>query len=69
MDKKLKVAVYCRFGCVDKPISQELLEEHYKKFISTNENWELSEIYIDEGFGATKTSPRPALNRLLRAYP
>ena len=65
MDKKIRVAVYCRFGCIDENVSKESLEKHYKEFISTNKNWELSEIYIDKGFGATKTRPRPALNRLI----
>ena len=64
MDKKLKVAVYCRFERTYESVSHEKLEKYYKEFISTNKNWELCEIYIDKGFEATKTSPRLALNSL-----
>ena len=65
MAEKLKVAVYCRFGCVEESISYEALEKRYKEFISTHEDWEYSKIYIDEGFGATKTRQRPELNKLI----
>ena len=66
MDKKLRVAVYCR---VDQAGEVQTLTEmqkmYYEQYISSHEDWVYSGIYFDNAPG-TKNSPRPELGRLQR---
>ena len=64
---KLRVAAYCRVS-TDKDAQAESLEaqvSHYEQAIAKNPEWELAEIYYDEGITGTKKEVRPELMRLL----
>ncbi len=62
-----KVAAYCRVS-TDKDIQQSSLElqmESYRDIISSHEDWELAEIYADEGKSGTATKSRKEFNRMI----
>ncbi|MBO1001294.1 recombinase family protein [Pseudogracilibacillus auburnensis] len=64
---KQKVAAYIRVSTSneDQLISLEAQRRHYKTLIETNEEWELVNIYSDEGITGTKKDRRPELLRLI----
>lgn len=68
MGKKLKVAAYCRVSTEqDSQInSLESQKQYFASYIAENPDWELAEVYYDEGISGTQSSRRPAFNRMLR---
>ncbi|EAC4040239.1 recombinase family protein [Listeria monocytogenes] len=64
---KQKVAAYIRVSTSneDQLISLEAQRRHYKTLIETNEEWQLVDIYSDEGITGTKKDRRPELLRLM----
>ena|SRR5699024_393283 len=64
---KQKVAAYIRVSTSneDQLISLEAQRRHYKTLIETNEEWQLVDIYSDEGITGTKKDRRPELLRLI----
>ena len=65
--KKLRVAAYCRVS-TDSDAQLESLaaqKAHYEQYISAHPEWELVEIYYDEGISGTRKEKRPELLRLL----
>ena len=66
--KKVKVAAYCRVSTdQDEQLSSyENQVNYYREFILKHEDYELVDIYADEGISATNTKKRDAFNRLIQ---
>lgn len=64
---KQKVAAYIRVSTSneDQLISLEAQRRHYKTIIENNDEWQLVDIYSDEGITGTKKDIRPGLLRLI----
>lgn len=64
---KLKVAAYCRVSTDsdEQATSYEAQVEHYREFISKNDEWEFAGIYADDGISGTNTKKREEFNRLI----
>lgn len=66
-DSQKRVAVYARVS-TDNPLqtsSYELQKNYYTDTISRNKNWELIEIYADEGISGTSLKHRDAFVRMI----
>ena len=65
--KKIKVAAYCRVSTdqEEQLSSYENQVNYYRDYISKHEDYELVDIYADEGISATNTKKRDAFNRLI----
>jgi len=66
--KKLRVAAYCRVSSSssDQLHSYERQVEVYTKEITSNPNWELVDIFADEGLSGTDATTRPEFMRMIR---
>ncbi|WP_416316409.1 recombinase family protein [Streptococcus suis] len=66
--KKIKVAAYCRVSTdqEEQLSSYENQVNYYREYISKHEDYELVDIYADEGISATNTKKRDAFNRLIQ---
>ena len=64
---KQKVAAYIRVSTSteEQLISLEAQRRHYKTLIENNDEWQLVDIYSDEGITGTKKDRRPELLRLI----
>src|SRR5690625_1466839 len=64
---KQKVEAYIRVSISneDQLISLEAQRRHYKTLIEKNDEWQLVDIYSDEGITGTKKDRRPGLLRLI----
>ena len=64
---KLKVAAYCRVSTArdGQLTSIENQRIHYEQMIAEKEEWELVDIYYEEGVSGTKKEIRPELKRML----
>lgn len=67
MRKKLRVCAYCRVSSDrDEQInSLESQRRYFKEYIESQENWELGEIYYDEGISGTMTQKRENFKRMI----
>ncbi len=65
--KKTRVAAYCRVSTdtEEQATSYEAQKEHYTEYISRNNEWELVEIYADDGISALSTRNRDEFNRMI----
>ena len=65
--KTLRVASYCRVSTDmdEQETSIENQREHYAAYIRSNPDWELADIYWEQGVSGTKAETRPELQRLL----
>ena len=63
----MKVAAYCRVSTEyeDQTNSFETQKRFFKEHIERNPDWELYEIYADEGLSGTSTRDRKAFNRMI----
>ena len=64
----LRVAAYCRVSTSqeDQRNSLENQRRYFSEYISRQPDWELVEVYADEGLSGT-SSDRPAFRRMLAA--
>ncbi len=64
---KLKVAAYCRVSTEseEQASSYEAQVEHYTEYINKNPEWELADIYADDGISGTNTKKREEFNRMI----
>lgn len=64
---KLRVAAYARVSSdSDDQINSYLAQvNHYTNYISTNEDWEMVDIYADEGISGLEARKREDFNRML----
>ena len=68
-DRHMKrVAVYARVSTDDprQTSSYELQKNHYQDVVSRHPNWELTDIYADEGISGTSLMHREAFLRMIR---
>lgn len=65
---KLRVAAYARVSSdSEDQINSYLAQvDYYSKHISANDNWELVDIYADEGLTGTESEKRDNFNRMMR---
>ena len=65
--QKTRVAAYCRVSTEfeEQESSYEMQVEHYTTYIQSNPEWELVEVYADDGISATNTTKREAFNRMI----
>ncbi len=63
----IKVAGYCRVSTdkEDQTNSFETQKAYFREYIQRNPDWELYEIYADEGITGTSTKKRKAFNRMM----
>ena len=63
----MKVASYCRVSTEyeDQTNSFETQKRFFKEHIERNPDWELYEIYADEGLSGTSTENRPGFNHMI----
>lgn len=64
---KIKVAAYCRVSTDsdEQSTSYEMQVEHYTEYITKNPEWELVDIYADDGISGTNTKKREEFNRMI----
>ena len=65
--KKRRVAGYARVSTdrEEQETSYEAQLDYYRRFILSHDDWELVEIYADEGISATSTKHREGFNRMV----
>ncbi len=66
-DTPKRVAAYCRVSTDDpnQTSSYELQKNHYEDFINSRANWELVDIYADEGISGTSLQHRDSFIRMI----
>ncbi len=66
-DKKKKVAAYCRVSTdsSDQTNSFESQQRYFRQYIEHNPDWELFEVFADEGISGTNTKKRKEFNRMI----
>lgn len=64
---KFRVAAYCRVSTdeEEQESSFELQVEHYTKYISAHEDWELAGIYADKGISGTQVKHREQFLKMI----
>lgn len=64
---KTRVAAYCRVSTAneDQLISLETQKAHYENYIAARDDWELVNIYYDEGISGTKITHRNGLKQMI----
>ena len=67
IDTKKRVAAYCRVSTDndDQANSFESQQRYFKQYIERNPDWELFEIFADEGISGTNTKKRKEFNRMI----
>ena len=65
VETKRKVAAYCRVSTdnEDQANSFESQQRYFRQYIERNPDWELYEIFADEGISGTNTKKRKEFNR------
>lgn len=68
-EHKKRVAAYCRVSTdkEDQANSFESQQRYFKAYIEREPDWELKEIYADEGITGTNTKKRKAFHRMIEA--
>ena len=63
----IKAAAYCRVSTDrdDQANSFESQQRYFKEYIDRQPDWELYEVYADEGITGTSTKKRAAFNRMI----
>ena len=66
-ERKKRVAAYCRVSTdrEDQTNSFESQQRYFRQYIEHNPDWELYEIFADEGISGTNTKKRKAFNRMI----
>lgn len=66
-EKKKRVAAYCRVSTdnEDQADSFESQQRYFRQYIERNPDWELYEIFADEGITGTNTKKRKEFNRMV----
>jgi len=68
-ENKKRVAAYCRVSTdkEDQANSFESQQRYFKAYIEREPDWELVEVFADEGITGTNTKKRKAFNRMIEA--
>ena len=66
-DTKKRVAAYCRVSTdnEDQANSFESQQRYFRQYIERNSDWELYEVFADEGISGTNTKKRKEFNRMI----
>ena len=66
-DTHQRVGIYVRVSTDDvrQTTSFELQKKYYEDFVSKHDNWELVNIYADEGISGTSLAHRDAFNQMI----
>ena len=66
-EEKKRVAAYCRVSTdnEDQVNSFESQQRYFRRYIEEHPDWELYEIFADEGISGTNTKKRKAFNRMI----
>ena len=66
-DTKKRVAAYCRVSTdnEDQANSFDSQQRYFRQYIERNPDWELYEIFADEGISGTNTKKRKEFNRMI----
>lgn len=66
-NSKLRVAAYCRVSTESEEQAGSFITQvnHYTNYISRNPEWQLVDIYADEGITGTSTKNRKEFNRMI----
>jgi DNA invertase Pin-like site-specific DNA recombinase len=64
---KIRVAAYCRVSTdsEEQASSYDIQIEHYTNYIKKNKEWELADIFADDGITGTNTKKRDEFNRMI----
>ncbi len=64
---KIRVAAYCRVSTdhEDQANSFESQQRYFRQYIDRNPDWQLYEIFADEGLSGTSTKKRKQFNRMI----
>ena len=64
---KKRVAAYCRVSTdhEDQANSFESQQRYFRQYIAANPDWELYEVFADEGISGTSTKKRREFNRMI----
>ena len=64
---KLNVAAYCRVSTDKDDQANSLVSQRqfFEEYIQRNPNWDLVEVYYDEGISGTSMKKREAFNRMI----
>lgn len=64
----MRVAAYCRVSTEfeEQESSYETQVAHYTSYINGNPEWEMVEVYADNGISGTRTAKREAFNRMIK---
>ncbi len=64
---KLRVAAYCRVSTdhEDQANSFESQQRYFRQYIEEHPDWELFEVFADEGLSGTSTKKREGFNRMI----
>jgi DNA invertase Pin-like site-specific DNA recombinase len=67
VETKKRVAAYCRVSTdkEDQANSFESQQKYFREYIERMPDWELYEIFADEGISGTNTKKRKAFNRMI----
>ena len=67
VDVKKRVAAYCRVSTdnEDQANSFESQQRYFRQYIERNPDWELYEVFADEGISGTNTKKRKEFNRMI----
>lgn len=65
--QKIRVAAYCRVSTEyeEQESSYEVQVEHYTSYINSKPEWQMVEVYADDGISATSTAKRDEFNRMI----
>ena len=65
--EKYRVGAYCRVSTdnEDQANSFASQQRYFKEYINRNPDWQLTEIFADEGISGTNTKKRKAFNRMI----
>lgn len=67
MDKKLRVAAYCRVSTEkdDQVNSLQNQQQYFTEFIGSHESWTLCRVYFDEGISGTSVKNRDGFHQMM----
>lgn len=67
MYRKIKVAAYCRVSTdqTDQVHSLTAQRQYFEEYISEHDEWELIDVYYDEGITGTSTKHREGFNKMI----
>ena len=67
MQEKLRVAAYARVSTDkdDQTNSLENQKTYFKNYILDHEDWQLAEVYYDEGISGTQTKKRQGFRHMI----